>query len=91
MGPLHACLPLPPLPDLPPTERLNACPLVSYLPQEGTPHSLLWVVDFPMFEWNEEEGRLEALHHPFTAPYPEDLEVCGRRAGGVVPVVVVVI
>ncbi|KAL4436784.1 hypothetical protein ABPG75_003923 [Micractinium tetrahymenae] len=37
-------------------------------------HSLLWVVDFPMFEWNEEEGRLEALHHPFTAPNPEDLE-----------------
>ncbi|PRW57769.1 aspartate--tRNA ligase [Chlorella sorokiniana] len=41
--------------------------------QEGQ-HSLLWVVDFPMFEWNEEEGRLEALHHPFTAPNPEDLE-----------------
>jgi aspartyl-tRNA synthetase len=31
-------------------------------------HSLLWVVDFPMFEWNEEEGRWDALHHPFTAP-----------------------
>ena len=41
--------------------------------QEGQ-HSLLWVVDFPMFEWNEEEGRLEALHHPFTAPRPEDLD-----------------
>lgn len=42
--------------------------------QEGQ-HSLLWVVDFPMFEWNEEEARLEALHHPFTAPNPQDLEV----------------
>jgi aspartyl-tRNA synthetase len=31
-------------------------------------HSLLWVVDFPMFEWSEEEGRWDALHHPFTAP-----------------------
>jgi aspartyl-tRNA synthetase len=31
-------------------------------------HNLLWVVDFPMFEWNEEEGRWDALHHPFTAP-----------------------
>ena len=31
-------------------------------------HDLLWVVDFPMFEWNEEEGRWDALHHPFTAP-----------------------
>jgi len=36
-------------------------------------HNLLWVVDFPMFEWNEEEGRLEALHHPFTAPKVEDM------------------
>ncbi|MBF2020511.1 MAG: aspartate--tRNA ligase [Hydrococcus sp. C42_A2020_068] len=34
---------------------------------------LLWVTDFPMFEWNAEEKRLEALHHPFTAPNPEDL------------------
>jgi aspartyl-tRNA synthetase len=33
-----------------------------------TPHQLLWVVDFPMFELNEEEGRWDALHHPFTAP-----------------------
>ncbi|KAI3425845.1 hypothetical protein D9Q98_007819 [Chlorella vulgaris] len=37
-------------------------------------HCLLWVVDFPMFERNEEEGRFEALHHPFTAPNPEDLQ-----------------
>lgn len=36
-------------------------------------HALLWVVDFPLFEWNEEENRLEALHHPFTAPKPDDL------------------
>ena len=34
--------------------------------------SLLWVIDFPMFEWNAEEKRLEALHHPFTSPKPED-------------------
>jgi aspartyl-tRNA synthetase len=31
-------------------------------------HALLWVVDFPMFEWNADEGRWDALHHPFTAP-----------------------
>ncbi|KAJ6692348.1 ASPARTATE--TRNA LIGASE MITOCHONDRIAL [Salix purpurea] len=37
-------------------------------------HSMLWVTDFPMFEWNETEQRLEALHHPFTAPNPEDME-----------------
>lgn len=36
-------------------------------------HSILWVTDFPMFEWNDDEQRLEALHHPFTAPNPEDM------------------
>ncbi|GLI62306.1 hypothetical protein VaNZ11_004913 [Volvox africanus] len=35
-------------------------------------HSLLWVVDFPMFEFNPDEGRYQAIHHPFTAPRPED-------------------
>jgi aspartyl-tRNA synthetase len=35
--------------------------------------NLLWITDFPMFEWNAEEKRLEALHHPFTAPHPDDL------------------
>ena len=35
--------------------------------------SLLWVVDFPMFEWSEEEGRLMAMHHPFTHPKDKDI------------------
>ena len=35
--------------------------------------ALLWVVDFPMFEWSDEEQRLMAMHHPFTAPKPEDI------------------
>ncbi|KAM7482393.1 hypothetical protein LguiB_006976 [Lonicera macranthoides] len=35
--------------------------------------SILWVTDFPMFEWNSSENRLEALHHPFTAPNPDDM------------------
>ncbi|HYZ81405.1 MAG TPA: aspartate--tRNA ligase, partial [Solirubrobacteraceae bacterium] len=35
-------------------------------PTDG--NDLFWVVDFPMFEWNEVEGRWDALHHPFTAP-----------------------
>lgn len=34
--------------------------------------NLLWITEFPMFEWNADEKRLEALHHPFTAPYGED-------------------
>lgn len=36
--------------------------------------ALLWVIDFPMFEWSEEEGRLMAMHHPFTSPKPSDIE-----------------
>ncbi len=35
----------------------------------------VWVTDFPMFERDEETGRLVAMHHPFTAPKPEDLEL----------------
>ena len=37
--------------------------------------NVLWVVDFPMFEWNEDEERWEALHHPFTSPKEEDVEI----------------
>ncbi len=36
-------------------------------------YELLWVVDFPLFAWNEDEQRLDAAHHPFTAPLPEDV------------------
>jgi aspartyl-tRNA synthetase len=34
----------------------------------------VWVVDFPLLEWNEDEKRYDSLHHPFTAPVPEDLQ-----------------
>ncbi|KAK2444393.1 aspartate--tRNA ligase, chloroplastic/mitochondrial [Trifolium repens] len=44
-------------------------------------HSILWITDFPMFEWNDSEQRLEALHHPFTAPNPEDInDLASARA-----------
>lgn len=38
-------------------------------------HALLWVTDFPMFEFDEQEGRLNAVHHPFTSPHKDDLDL----------------
>ncbi len=45
--------------------------------------SLLWVVDFPMFEWSEEEGRLMAMHHPFTHPKAEDIPLLDTNPAAV--------
>jgi aspartyl-tRNA synthetase len=40
---------------------------------------LAWVVDFPLFQWNEEENRLDALHHPFTAPKTSDIPLMSKE------------
>ncbi|MGB9886860.1 MAG: aspartate--tRNA ligase [Moorellales bacterium] len=42
-----------------------------------------WVIDFPLLEYNVEEQRWEAVHHPFTAPHPEDIEFLDRDPGRV--------
>ncbi|WIA28678.1 hypothetical protein OEZ86_011214 [Tetradesmus obliquus] len=49
---------------------------------DSSAHNLLWVTDWPMFEFNEDEQRLEALHHPFTAPNPQDVEAAGGDLRG---------
>ena len=43
----------------------------------------LWVVDFPMFEWDDETQRFYAMHHPFTSPKPEDVEFLESDPGRV--------
>ena len=43
----------------------------------------LWVVDFPLLEWEEESGRYHAMHHPFTSPKPEDMELIDTDPGRV--------
>ena len=43
----------------------------------------LWVVDFPLLEWDEESQRYHAMHHPFTSPKPEDMQLIETEPGKV--------
>ncbi|MFW5725145.1 MAG: aspartate--tRNA ligase [Bacteroidota bacterium] len=45
--------------------------------------SCLWVVDFPLLEWDEESQRFFAMHHPFTSPLPEDIDLLATDPGKV--------
>ena len=43
----------------------------------------LWVIDFPLFEWDDETQRFYAMHHPFTSPNPEDIDMLESHPGAV--------
>ena len=45
--------------------------------------SCLWVIDFPLFEWDDETQRYYAMHHPFTSPNPDDLDMLDSDPGAV--------
>ena len=49
--------------------------------RDSSVYSPLWVTDFPLLEWNEETGRYHAMHHPFTAPKPEDAHLLESDPG----------
>ncbi|MDR1698728.1 MAG: aspartate--tRNA ligase [Prevotellaceae bacterium] len=51
--------------------------------RDKTKYSCLWVVDFPLLEWDDETQRYYAMHHPFTAPKPEDVALLDTDAGKV--------
>ncbi len=51
--------------------------------RKGDEFAPLWVVDFPLLEWDEETGRYHAMHHPFTSPKLEDLELIHSEPGKV--------
>lgn len=53
--------------------RLHLAEKLGLIPEDI--YNLLWVTDFPLFEYDERENRLQAMHHPFTAPHAEDVRL----------------
>ena len=60
--------------------RIKIAKKENLIRQEWRP---LWVVDFPLFDWNEDKNRWDSLHHPFTAPNPEDISMLNEDPGKV--------
>ena len=62
--------------------RLEMAKRLNFIKEDSTP-KLLWVTDFPLFEWDEETGRFYAMHHPFTSPRTEDIPLMSSNPGKV--------
>ena len=60
--------------------RLNLANREKLIKKDWKP---LWVVDFPLFDWNKEKKRWESLHHPFTSPNPDDIHLLDKSPGGI--------
>ncbi|NLI53047.1 MAG: aspartate--tRNA ligase [Clostridiales bacterium] len=61
--------------------RLKLAEKLDLIPKDK--YNLLWVTEFPLLEWDEEEQRFSAMHHPFTSPMDEDLEKLATDPGSV--------
>jgi aspartyl-tRNA synthetase len=55
--------------------RIYVAKQIGLISENDCKYNFLWVTDFPMFEWSEEEKRYVAMHHPFTAPLDEDIKL----------------
>ena len=62
--------------------RLEMAKRLNLIKEDSEP-KLLWVTDFPLFEWDEESGRFYAMHHPFTSPRVEDIPLMSSNPGKV--------
>ncbi|MBE0551073.1 MAG: aspartate--tRNA ligase, partial [Ignavibacterium sp.] len=62
--------------------RLEMARRLNLIKEDSEP-KLLWVTDFPLFEWDEETGRFYAMHHPFTSPRMEDIPLMESDPGKV--------
>jgi len=63
--------------------RLKLAKDMGLVPAWGAQWKFVWVVDFPIVEWNEDEKRWDSMHHPFTAPRPEDMGLLESSPGEV--------
>ncbi len=55
--------------------RLELAQRLNLIPEDSSNYRFVWVLDFPLLEWSEEEKRFVAVHHPFTSPKLEDIEL----------------